>query len=592
STVGIDSGVAVTLEKNVINDVAFTTWLAPSAEEADYTTVTVENNTLSESALETFQETISEDVVSVPQIAEVNGKAETLLSAPELTANGFTMVPLRFISENFGALVSYEDATRKITVTKENAQTGNMVEGAVTAVNIGDRFYGWSMENPTNMQMVEREFDGTYTEFAYDEDNDLALSIKATPDDYDFERDFTQWKNDLSGLTLVKADKSSANAYPKTMHFQAKNKTDFLDIRVFMTEEYGYLLTGVCTNSNTQRKNDMLSIMDTFALSYQAGDIHDLSNAKNGVRTYTSEDMKFSIDIPDSYFEVSSEDVQNTFRFANPHEDVLNSTIFVGIYSKSQVGSAKELAEKDYAHNEKTLNTNFATLKKVSAKQYAGFSGYEYTVKTNGTVQKSHMRDVFFEVGDYVYNVSVSVQLPDSSADKKLDAVLNSVVANELDADEIGLLMRNIPDEEGTYTLKEGNWSMIVPNSYEELAASATQTVLQSRLTGVVVSLSTTAAVGSNFSDVRSSMLDMEESVKSDGGEIVSKTTRKYMGSMQVAAMTYSQQEEGGNVYYYTQYAGIEGGTLVLFVIQYPELGYSVSNIEEADNIVKSFQMK
>ena len=37
-------------------------------------------------------------------LAEVNGKAETLLAAPELV-NDRTMVPIRFISENFGAEV-------------------------------------------------------------------------------------------------------------------------------------------------------------------------------------------------------------------------------------------------------------------------------------------------------------------------------------------------------------------------------------------------------------------------------------------------------------------------------------------------------
>ena len=50
-------------------------------------------------------------------IATVNEKEETLLSAPELT-NSSTMVPLRFISEKFGATVSYDEATERITVVK------------------------------------------------------------------------------------------------------------------------------------------------------------------------------------------------------------------------------------------------------------------------------------------------------------------------------------------------------------------------------------------------------------------------------------------------------------------------------------------
>ena len=50
-------------------------------------------------------------------IAKINGRQQALLTAPELPTD-YTMVPLRFISENFGAEVSYDDATMAISVTK------------------------------------------------------------------------------------------------------------------------------------------------------------------------------------------------------------------------------------------------------------------------------------------------------------------------------------------------------------------------------------------------------------------------------------------------------------------------------------------
>ncbi len=49
--------------------------------------------------------------------AFVNDGEETLAEAPQLTENGFTMVPLRFISETLGAEVSYDEATQGITVS-------------------------------------------------------------------------------------------------------------------------------------------------------------------------------------------------------------------------------------------------------------------------------------------------------------------------------------------------------------------------------------------------------------------------------------------------------------------------------------------
>ncbi len=66
-----------------------------------------------------------EDIGIVLQIgnktASVNGTPAELAEAPQLTDRGFTMIPLRFISETFGADVSYDDAAEEITVSKKAA---------------------------------------------------------------------------------------------------------------------------------------------------------------------------------------------------------------------------------------------------------------------------------------------------------------------------------------------------------------------------------------------------------------------------------------------------------------------------------------
>ena len=69
STLGIDKGVDVTIEENVINNVKFTSWLS-----GDYSKVTVENNTLSDEAVTEMNNTLEEEIVSVDPVAKVNGK--------------------------------------------------------------------------------------------------------------------------------------------------------------------------------------------------------------------------------------------------------------------------------------------------------------------------------------------------------------------------------------------------------------------------------------------------------------------------------------------------------------------------------------
>lgn len=52
------------------------------------------------------------------KIATVDGVEVSLEEAPELTENGFTMIPLRFISENLGAEVGYIHETQTISVER------------------------------------------------------------------------------------------------------------------------------------------------------------------------------------------------------------------------------------------------------------------------------------------------------------------------------------------------------------------------------------------------------------------------------------------------------------------------------------------
>lgn len=75
--------------------------------------------------------------------AEVDGKNTALLSAPELT-NDITMVPLRFISENFGADVSYDEVTEAIYVTMKKLPK---VRDGMYFYETDDGFFSSAMPN-------------------------------------------------------------------------------------------------------------------------------------------------------------------------------------------------------------------------------------------------------------------------------------------------------------------------------------------------------------------------------------------------------------------------------------------------------------
>ena len=101
--------------------------------------------------------------------AYINGKQSTMLKAPVLK-NDTTMVPLRFISENFGSLVSYDDATARVTVRKLAVCPLSTVNyGAVINSGkeyVGDSYLNWYTKMPENYRLTYRSFDGTVYHFS------------------------------------------------------------------------------------------------------------------------------------------------------------------------------------------------------------------------------------------------------------------------------------------------------------------------------------------------------------------------------------------------------------------------------------------
>ena len=73
--------------------------------ESDKTVTTVKDDT-------TIVLTIDSDT------AYVNGTAQTLLKAPEII-NGSTMIPVRFISEQLGMTVKWDQSTKLIEITSK-----------------------------------------------------------------------------------------------------------------------------------------------------------------------------------------------------------------------------------------------------------------------------------------------------------------------------------------------------------------------------------------------------------------------------------------------------------------------------------------
>ena len=506
-------------------------------------------------------------------VAEINGRAQTLLAAPELTG-GYTMVPLRFISENFGAEVSYNELTEEITVIKSSAgSSGNIISGQIQTKYIGDSFYGWSMETPAKMQMDDRDFDGKYTSFAYDENNFILIQVAGTTEEYDFDDSFNEWKNTTKGLTLTKADKDTSSENKKSMHIQAKDKTTVYDAYEIATDKYIYLACGEFRISETDVMNEGLKILSTFDAKFSNEEILDLSNVENGVRRFEAESVKMSFDVPQDLIMVTDEYSLNSFVF-NSIKDNDPSAIHACVYSKDSVTGALELAKTDYTLNHNYMNEKITKFSGEPVEvSYKNFSGYEYSMEITTKNQKEYSKDVFFELGEYVYNIRVSVNTLGSSKDAQVKKILDSVSVTELDFEQTGTFLRNDGYESGTITVSDiDNCKFDIPATYTQVASGENKVAYSN---GSVI-LSATKIDGSYTArDLRTLISGLETDYNDiKGVDKINSIKEVSLGGKKYLKFTVSRETDYGLIYM-DVYATNQSGNIYVFEITYDEIAYS-----------------
>ena len=526
-------------------------------------------------------------------IAEVNGKAEELLSAPELK-NGRTMIPLRFISENFGASVSYDDATERITVIKESGVgSSSIVESGVTNKKIGDSFYGWSMNNPVDMQMDYRSFDGLDTTFTYDDDNYFHIDIDMVGEKYDFDKDFINLKSALEGYTLVKAETDVSDPSKKIIYLQAKDKNHFINITCFATDTYYYTLYGVFSNETTALRDSFVECMSTFDTVYAGGDIYDLSNVKNGVRKFESALLNFSFEIPADFYMTSDEEAENEFRFNCFSKDDKISSASVSAYSKSSVTSAKAMAENDRELNRKTINDQISNYGVVQSVKYNSFSGYMYTGEINLSTGSEVSKDVFFECGDYVYNIHVASKYPHRDGDSSafIDKILNSVNVGKIDSSKVGTLLRNMRKSTGSLTHTVDNVSFKYPNSYEVVDGDDGLVGFYNPNTANLLTYDKDPNADIDFQDASIVMNRVKKTVLSEGATVIENTNERLIHGSAYVTLTVSKKTDAGLVYT-CYYMTVRKKTAYIFKALYPELTYSSNNRKEIEAIIGTMNVK
>lgn len=524
--------------------------------------------------------------------AKVNDHTETLPEAPALSGNGVTMVPLRFISETFGATVKYDEATQAISVVKEKKEEGSTVTGAIDKERVGDSYYDWSMDTPKTMFMEDSRFDGLETIFTDDEDNEIIISIMLRKEKDDVDTIFARMKSGLSGCTLMDEKKDKDAQGNDYFRLKAKDKENIMDIRAYIKGDKVYAITSsVSMEKGEEKQQEIEVVLDSFSMSYGMKEkTYDLSSITDGYRLFRDEKYKVSFKVPVGWMESKNENKENEFSFYPFSAAYSPSRISLGIYSKTDTVNAQALAKKDLEGNKRLTNPEFVQYTEVEAKTYGAIPAYSYTGTTKDAgIEDSVMSDVFFDMGDYVYNISVT--LPPQELDKQMLTILQSIKAEELDKGKIGQILRNDKDEETYVSAEAKSWKTKVPATWTGgTGSSAESLVYLSGATGVSINCDVKTDLPKGKVSEYVSYVIKEDQDK--GMQIVKNMDIGEYGGQKVYEYIMKDVNDDGVVMYICEYIFIKDGNLYDIAFFVPEIYYGEKNKEIISTIISSIEKK
>jgi hypothetical protein len=387
--------------------------------------------------------------------ALVNGEEKELLEAPQIKDDS-TMVPLRFISENFGAQVGYDYETKRVTVTKEGGddfQDGGALNVVFTRERFGDSYYGWSLKTPPDIRLESRAFDGSETALvgSYNDcDYRINVAIQTAGEKgFALEDAFEIIKSHLQGTTVVKTVFETDTSGTRFIHAQSKDQSRFYDYRLYVNNGNIYFVdTDFESSVPAPLRGDILEIPDSFKLSF--GDpafTQDLSNVNaDGYRQYINDEYKLSFDLPKDWTDVSNVSETNKLSFARFENGTAKALFTLNVFSREPSLSIKDWAKIDYAFNVSMFNPEKTRASAVAPRRMGNVDGVAYTVNYEDYEDAAFLEDIYAYAGDYGYNV---MYLYAKGFEQSFEHMLSSIKIERLDKNEVGSLQIN-----GAYDFK------------------------------------------------------------------------------------------------------------------------------------------
>lgn len=424
---------------------------------------------------------VSLDDISIKLIlnkteAVINGQKATVAVAP-IAFSGTTMVPLRFITENFGAEVSYNNATKEITVTKENVNDNSIKDfsslfNGSTKDRVGDSYYKWSIELPEGFELATRSFIGDTTLFTTpDEDKYLFVSVsKRTDETLDF-----IWQDEA--LAAIRANATIlGNKIVDINGTQFEiivSRTDdgIFERRICIIGDKIYTLGFEVYDNTLKNTDEYKKYLDSFQLTFTDESItEDLSDVDaNGYKEFNSEDLKFSFSVP-AEWEWEDNEEENFISFVESNTD--NGLSFF-MYSKETNLTLDKLVDKQKQFILDEYDPSYVKIENIERTSINGMDAAILTTSWRYGSEPVYSIDALLVGKDYRYELSIMLDRKSynqATYKDKLDHMIKSIKIAEPNPEDIGVLYDNMDVMRNNKLYKvtgAGNkWSYDVPMNW------------------------------------------------------------------------------------------------------------------------------
>ena len=522
----------------------------------------------------------------------VNEQRQTLLFQPQLT-NGVTMIPLRFITENFGAEVGWDEDTQAITVVKDAFDTPlDDIADILRRSNmpmVGDSFLGWSMRRASDMELYFRQFDGKCNIFSLGQDVYIDIDHFDNSDNETFAAIQAREMTLARANTLIGQNVRRTAGGAQFVATQYRDRNGFIERRVFLRPDNQIVVitTEIADSVTASEREAYLAIVDTFDFVFRAAETEDLADVVNGLRLFDNRDLSIQFRLPAEWWEVSTPDRTNFFHFGSIIEDYsVFSGLSIEVVSRQSGDSAVRWARETLESSRRRHNPNTHTHTAIRTMQVGGeaASYFQRTGRLAGFEYIS--RSIFWEYEDFMYNLYITVPRGDAAS---IQRMVDSVSFGAIDIDVVGVMARMpIEDENAVLSTVRNTslgFSISIPAVWGRIADSiffdgSGMSVIVQRVNEPLTNELVADVLEEAENALETSVFSAPTAIPR--AQLSSSALRGYMSELRF-------EDPSDGAIYVTQYFIASGNVFYLVTTRVPEHLNSPANRETLARIVRSF---